>query len=236
MAETGSICTCRNCADRTGPSAKRAVAPASPLISSAGDRLELLKFYQQVTQQIPFLSRTVRRWRLNKADADDLMQETLVQALAKAHLWQPGSDLPAWLFTIMRNLFRAGIAKSNRAAALSEICAGDGAGAVTDPREARLVLRDVSAALRRLPAKQRAAVLLAGVEGKSYEETAAMMGLTASAVRCQLARGRDRLRAAVHGGDTRSPCIPKTRRLPVPAAIPHVAEHAAPVLFATLAE
>jgi RNA polymerase sigma-70 factor, ECF subfamily len=235
MAETGSICAWRNCAGSTGASAKRASAPRS-LVADSGGRPELSEFYQQVTQQIPFLRRTVRRWHSNKADADDLMQETLVQALAKPHLWQPGSDLRAWLFTIMRNLFLAGIARSNRAAALLESWIGDGAITVADPREARLVLRDVSAALRRLPAKQRAAVLLAGVEGKSYEETAAAMGLTAGAVRCQLARGRDRLRAALHGGDTRSPCVPKVRRLPVPAAIPCAAEHAAPVLVAVSAE
>src|SRR6266849_5187010 len=61
------------------------------------------EFWQRIETEIPFLRRTVRRWHREKADADDLVQDTLVQALANAHLWQPGSDLRAWLFTIMRN-------------------------------------------------------------------------------------------------------------------------------------
>ncbi len=134
-----------------------------------------------------------------------MLQETLLQALANGHLWQPGSDLRGWLFTIMRHCFLAGIVKSNRALAAQQICAADCPITVSDPREARLILRDVAAALRRLPIKQRAAVLLAGIEDKSYQEAAAAMGLSVAAVRSQLARGRSRLRVAVDGGETRSP-------------------------------
>ena len=58
---------------------------------------------QQIENEIPFLRRAVRRWHREQADADDLVQDTLLRALASAHLYQPGSDLRAWLFTIMRN-------------------------------------------------------------------------------------------------------------------------------------
>lgn len=64
--------------------------------------------------------------------------------------------------------------------------------------EARLVLRDVARAIRRLPEKQRSAVLLSAVNEKSYADAACTMGLTPDAVRCHLARARDRLRSAVH--------------------------------------
>src|SRR6266478_9246594 len=70
------------------------------------------EFLRQIEAEIPFLKRTVRRWHREKADADDLVQDTLVQALANAHLWQPGSDLRAWLYTIMRNRFLAGANRS----------------------------------------------------------------------------------------------------------------------------
>jgi RNA polymerase sigma-70 factor, ECF subfamily len=158
-------------------------------------------FAEQIAREIPFLHRTVRRWHRHKPDADDLVQDTLVQALANAHLWQPGSNLRAWLFTIMRHQFLAAVTKSNRAAALLKVCGAGVPGAVEDSRETRLVLRDVGAVLRRLPTKQRTALRLAGVEGKSYEEVAAAMGLSVGAVRCHLARGRDRLRVAVRGSD-----------------------------------
>jgi len=73
-----------------------------------------------------------------------------------------------------------------------------------DPSETRLVLRDVGGALRRLPSKQRIAVMLVCVEGKSYEEVAEAMGLSVGAVRCHLARGRNRLRTAIEAEQPRS--------------------------------
>ena len=174
------------------------------------------EFVEQIIDQIPFLRRTVRRWHREAPDADDLVQDTLVQALANEHLWQAGSDLRAWLFTIMRHQFLAAVAKSNRAAALARVCAVDDP--VTDLGEARLVLRDVGTVLRRLPMKQRAALQLAGVEGKTYEEVAAAMGLSVGAVRSHLARARNRLKAAIRGSDLRSPCVDRSSRLPPPSA------------------
>jgi RNA polymerase sigma-70 factor (ECF subfamily) len=178
------------------------------------------EFSRRIEGEIPFLRRTVRRWQREKADADDLVQDTLVRALANSHLWQPGSDLRGWLFAIMRNQFFAGIGKSNRLASVLRSFAEADRSRAPDPREARLVLRDVEGALKRLPDKQRTAVLLAGVEGKSYDEVAQAMGLSVGAVRSHLARGRDRLRAATDGGEDTSPCrpgpIPATAAAPLP--------------------
>jgi len=159
---------------------------------------------RQIENEIPFLRRAVRRWHRGQADADDLVQDTLVRALANAHLYEPGSDLRAWLFTIMRNQFLAGAAKANRFVSMLRVFAETDHGAGGDPSETRLVLRDVAGALRRLPSKQRTAVMLACVEGKSYEEVAEAMGLSVSAVRCHLARGRNRLRTAVEADQPRS--------------------------------
>src|SRR5215469_9571215 len=116
---------------------------------------------QQIESEIPFLRRAVRRWHREQADADDLVQDTLVRALANSHLYQPGSDLRAWLFTIMRNQFLAGAAKANRFISMLRVFAETDHGAGGDPSETRLVLRDVAGALRRLPSKQRIAVMLA---------------------------------------------------------------------------
>jgi RNA polymerase sigma-70 factor (ECF subfamily) len=159
---------------------------------------------RQIENEIPFLRRAVRRWHRQPADADDLVQDTLVRALANAHLYEPGSDLRAWLFTIMRNQFLAGAAKANRFVTMLRVFAEADHGAGGDPSETRLVLRDVGGALRRLPSKQRVAVMLACIEGKSYEEVAEAMGLSVSAVRCHLARGRNRLRTAIEADQPRS--------------------------------
>ena len=167
------------------------------------------EYLRQIENEIPFLRRSVRRWHREQADADDLVQDTLVQALANAHLWEPGSDLRGWLYTIMRNRFLAGANRSARSAsALREV-----AEAETPPMahasELRLLLRDLGAALRRLSSNQRSAVLLIGVEGKTYAEAAESMGTSVGAVRSHLSRGRDRLKTAVHGTDTRTPFVPR---------------------------
>jgi RNA polymerase sigma-70 factor (ECF subfamily) len=163
----------------------------------------LPEFSRQIQNEIPFLRRAARRWHRDKANADDLVQDVLVQALANAHLWQPGSDLRAWLYTIMRNRFLADVTKSNRSASLlKEIAIAEPA---SHASELRLLLRDLGAALRRLPSNQRSAVILIGVQEKSYNEAAQSMGISVGAVRSHLARGRDRLRMAVHGSDTRPP-------------------------------
>lgn len=176
------------------------------------------EFCRQVVAELPFLRRMVRRWRRDAASAEDLVQDTVVQALANEHLWRPGSNLRAWLVTIMRNQFLASILKTHRSdSALAVFAASDSEWA-SDPREARLTLRDVERALRRLPNKQRRAILWVGVEGKSYEEAARMMDVSVCAVRCHLARGRDRLRIAVYAGGEASPLTSRTGRHPVFAA------------------
>src|ERR1700740_952418 len=176
----------------------------------------------KIKNEIPFLRRAVRRWHREQADADDLVQDTLVRALANAHLYEPGSDLRAWLFTIMRNQFLAGAAKANRFVSMLRVFAETDHGVGGDPSETRLALRDVAGALRRLPSKQRIAVMLACVEGKSYEEVAGGVGALVSAVRCHLARGRNRLRTAMQADQPRSlfglrPAEPSPKSL-VPAS------------------
>jgi len=146
------------------------------------------------------LQRVVRRWYREAADADDLVQDTLLRALASAHLWQPGSNLRAWLVTIMRNQFLETIGRTRRWDAAAQII-DTGNHRVSAYMDARLTLRDVERAFRRLPPKQRSVVLLAGIEGKSYDEVARMMGLSVDAVRCHLARARDQLRNAVYRRD-----------------------------------
>jgi RNA polymerase sigma-70 factor (ECF subfamily) len=162
-------------------------------------------FAQRIENEIPFLRRIVRRWHREKSDAEDLVQDTVVQALANAHQWQPGTDLRGWLYTIMRNRFLAGVTRSHRSTAALEQIAATNLRPTAEPSELRLVLRDLLAALRRLPGNQRSAVLLIGVEGKSYGEAAETMGTSVGAVRSHLARGRERLRTAVQGSDTRLP-------------------------------
>lgn len=153
-----------------------------------------------IEAEIPFLRRMVRRWHREAADADDLVQETLLRALANAHLWEPGTSMRAWLTTIMRNQFLTAMTRAARLQAASDVSSVSGSNGPTYP-EVLLTLRDLKRALKRLPEKQRSAVHLASIEGKSYSEVARLMGLTPDAVRCHLARARRRLRKVVYASD-----------------------------------
>ena len=176
---------------------------AKPGASDGQRSAAVSAIWLQIEAEIPFLRQAARRWRhCETADADDLVQDTLIRALANAHLWEPGTNLRAWLVTIMRNQFLSNVDRHQRAAgALQDLQAEASTSANA---ELRLTLRDVERALQRLPAKQRSAILLAGIEGKSYTEVAEEMGLSVDAVRCHLARARDRLRTTVYQHDGRT--------------------------------
>ena len=105
--------------------------------------------------------------------ADDLVQETLLRALANIHSFQPGTNMPAWLFTILRNLFRSEYRKRRR-----EVEDTDGSYAESlksQPEQgSHLEFKEFRTALAKLPPDQREALILVGASGFSYEEAAAI--------------------------------------------------------------
>ena len=129
--------------------------------------------------------------------ADDLVQDTLVRAIANAHRFELGTNLNAWLFTILRNLFHSEYRKRRR-----EVEDPDGAyaGRLTSQPEqgSRLDLEDFRVALATLPGEQREALLLVGASGFSYEETAAICGCAVGTVKSRVNRARTRLSAMLH--------------------------------------
>jgi RNA polymerase sigma-70 factor, ECF subfamily len=149
---------------------------------------------QLLEPQIPRLQRYARSLTQDVSRADDLVQSCLVRALSKEHLWQPGTDLRAWLFTILHNqhvndvrrLVREGIVVSVEDIA-SNLAAAPSAAAA-------LELRDLEEAIAVLPREQREVILLAGREGKRYDEIAAILRVPVGTVRSRLSRARARLR------------------------------------------
>ena len=124
--------------------------------------------------------------------ADDLVQDTLVRALSRQHLFQPDTNLGAWLFTILRNRFHSDYRKRRREVEDPE---GVRAGrvAVRPEQESRLEFRDLWAALMRLPSDQREALLLVGAQGVTYEEAAVICGVAIGTVKSRVFRARARL-------------------------------------------
>jgi RNA polymerase sigma-70 factor (ECF subfamily) len=145
-----------------------------------------------ITQQIPRLRRYARALTGDRSAADDLVQDTLERALSRFHLWREGSDLRAWLFTIMHNVYvnqiRARVRQQHEA--LDEPAAE----AVRYHEPDWAELRDMDDALARLPDDQRAVVLLVGLEQFTYEEAARVLDIPLGTVMSRLSRGRERLR------------------------------------------
>jgi RNA polymerase sigma-70 factor, ECF subfamily len=111
--------------------------------------------------------------------ADDLVQETLLRALANIDSFQPGSNLPAWLFTILRNLFRSDYRKRRR-----EVEDADGSYAKT---------------LKTQPAQgQREALILVGASGFSYEDASAICGCAVGTIKSRVNRARSKLSALLY--------------------------------------
>src|SRR6266446_718119 len=152
------------------------------------------EFHRLIEQQIPRLRRYARALTRNRDRADDLVQDTLSRALDKQHLWQPGTNLGAWLFTIMHNQNVNNVRRDVREFTAVEIeRVSTTLPATTDPSASRKIV-ELDRALAQLPLGQRQVILLVGLEGMSYEDTAGILNIPVGTVRSRLSRGRDTLR------------------------------------------
>ena len=155
-------------------------------------------FGAQTTTFIPRLRRYARALTGDALLADDLVQDTLERALVKRHLWRQGSDLRAWMFTIMHNVFVNQIrARATDAAVALDAEAYDVA-ARSSPLDL-LEVGDIDAAIRRMPGEQREVLLLVALEQLSYGETAQALGIPVGTVMSRLYRARERLRTLLSG-------------------------------------
>jgi RNA polymerase sigma-70 factor, ECF subfamily len=129
--------------------------------------------------------------------ADDLVQEAIMRGLNKLDTFTPGTDLQAWLFTILRNHFYTSLRKRRR-----EVEDPDGvmAGLLSAPPEqhGHLDLDDLRTALGKLWVEQREVLLLIGAEGMSYEEAAAICGTKIGTIKSRMNRTRIRLAELLH--------------------------------------
>jgi RNA polymerase sigma-70 factor, ECF subfamily len=153
---------------------------------------------QSVEQHIPRLRRYARALTGERSAADDLVQDTLERALSRFHLWRRGSDLRAWLFTIMHNIY-VNQARS-RVRHPHESLENEPRAETAQAREPDwLELRDLDDALARLPNEQRAVLLLVGLEEFTYVEAARVLDIPIGTVMSRLSRGRERLRGMLSG-------------------------------------
>src|SRR5881227_816006 len=156
-------------------------------------------FARLLEGEIPRLRRYARALTRDVTRADDLVQSCLTRALAKQHLWQAGTDLRAWLFTILHNQHCNEVRRSVREGLSVELDQAPPV-SVRSNAIAALELRDLERAINRLPEDQRSVILLIGLEGMQYDRVAAILNVPVGTVRSRLARGRAKLRRLMSGG------------------------------------
>jgi RNA polymerase sigma-70 factor (ECF subfamily) len=128
----------------------------------------------------------------NGAAADDLVQDTVLKAWSNLDKFQPGTNMRAWLFTILRNTFYSDRRKARRE--VSDVDGELGAQLAGKPdHDGHLHMRDFRAAFAQLPDEQREVLILVGAMQYAYEEAAEMCGVKVGTVKSRLNRGRARL-------------------------------------------
>jgi RNA polymerase sigma-70 factor, ECF subfamily len=154
-------------------------------------------FARLLEAEIPKLRRYARALTRDVVRADDLVQSCLVRAIANQHLWQPGTDLRAWLFTILHNQNVNDVRRAAREGANVDIEEMAPVLSVQPRAMASLEMRDLEAAIAKLTPEQRQVILLVCLEGMEYEEVALILGVPIGTVRSRLSRGRDELRRLI---------------------------------------
>lgn len=160
----------------------------------------------EILQAVPNLRAFAVSLSGNVDRADDLVQETLTRALANIDSFQPGTNLPAWLFTILRNQFRSEYRKRRR-----EVEDADGKYSEklkAQPEQmSKIEFTELRHAMAQLPDDQREALILVGASGFSYEETAEICGCAVGTIKSRVNRARNKLAElmAVSGAEDFAP-------------------------------
>jgi RNA polymerase sigma-70 factor, ECF subfamily len=163
----------------------------TPLDSERNDDREIANFHDQLKANLPRLRFYALSITRNRDAADDLVHDTVVKALTGQRSFQPGSNFTAWIFRIQRNEFVSGLRRIRRAARAHS--------SVTDSpwcpphQEYRLVMREFLLAFGKLTPAQREAILLAVLDGQTYEAIAAYTGVSVGTVKSRISRARDTL-------------------------------------------
>jgi len=147
------------------------------------------EFKKELSQVIPHLRAFGRSLSGNRDLADDLVQETLLKAWAARARFQAGTNMRAWTFIILRNLFLSQMRRARFKGEWDDITASRVLAAPAG-QEHHVELADMQRALMHLPQPQREALILVGAGGFAYEEAAEICGCAVGTIKSRVARGR----------------------------------------------
>ena len=161
------------------------------------------EFKQQLALVIPHLRAFGRSLSGNRDVADDLVQETLMKAWAARKRFQAGTNMRAWTFIILRNLYLSQMRRARFKGEWDDLVA-DRVLAAPASQDRHVELGDMQRALLQLPQPQREALILVGAGGFAYEEAAEICGVAVGTIKSRVARGRVALESILSGGDLAS--------------------------------
>ena len=151
---------------------------------------------RQIGALLPDLRAFARFLARDRSLADDVVQDAVVRALAALHQFQPGTNLKAWLFAIVRNTFYEQVRRSKREAAAMEASVADEEGTAPG-QEHRTAITDLQQLIWTLPPLLREALILVGAQELSHEEAAEICGVPIGTMKARLSRARVALAQAV---------------------------------------
>jgi len=171
----------------------------------------LATFKAELIELLPSLRAFARSLSHNPTHADDLVQDTLVKALANVERFEPGTNLRAWLFTILRNHYYSQLRKSKR-----EVEDADGKFAARlasrPEQDGSVDLEDFKVAFAKLAPDHREVLTLVGASGCSYEEAAQICGCAVGTIKSRVNRARKRL-SDLLGLDEEENAVPQDGRI-----------------------
>lgn len=169
------------------------------------------QFKTELIELLPSLRAFARSLAHNPAQADDLVQDTLVKALANVDRFEPGTNLRAWLFTILRNHYYSQLRKAKR-----EVEDADGKFAariaVRPEQDGSVDLEDFKVAFQQLAPDHREVLTLVGASGCSYEEAAQICGCAVGTIKSRVNRARKKL-SDLLGLDEENQSLPGDERV-----------------------
>lgn len=149
----------------------------------------------QLVALLPDLRAFARSLEHDRARADDLVQETVTRALAALDSFQPGTNMGAWAFTILRNEFYSQHRRQRRSPTVPAEEAEVAAPMIDSPQESHMAMRDLRSAFWRLSAEYREALILITMRGHTYEEAASICGCAVGTMKARVSRARAKLQA-----------------------------------------
>ena len=168
-----------------GNATEMAVATPLPEISDQRqyEKSTVDSLAREIEALLPGLRRYARYLTDDAAAVDDLVQETVARGIEKIRLWRQGTDLRAWLSTVLHNLHVSGIRQASRNRAMLERTYIQSLLTCLPQQIEWLELRDLKRGLERLPEEQRSVVMLIGLDGERYETIATRLGVPVGTVR-----------------------------------------------------